>query len=107
MSTIREYVQENFEPSTIKDITEHGMVSGFGQLIYYKDTCAFYDSYETEIWDMLEEDRDSHGFNATFDLIATFNGQRNVGSMHQFKNMLCWYAVERVCNDLIEEGDSE
>jgi hypothetical protein len=103
MKTIKQYVLDNFETHEIKQITEHGMVSGFGQLIYYTDTCAFHDEYETEIWNMLEEERLDCGYDTIMELIANFNGSKHVGSMNQFKNLLCWYSVESVCQQIIDE----
>lgn len=105
MKTIKQYVLDNFSMDEIKDITEHGMVSGFGALIYYKDTCAFHDEYEDEIWDMLEEDRINYGHSTILELIADFHGSKNVGSMDQFKNLLCWYSVESVCQQIIDEQE--
>lgn len=106
MKTIREYTLETFEKSEIEDITKHGMVSGFGPLIYYHDTVKFHDEYESEIWDMLHNDATDQDITIC-ELIAQFNGQSNVGSMHQFKNMLCWYAIERTCCELINEWELE
>lgn len=105
MSTIKEYVLANFEADTIRDIVNHGMAAGFGQLIYYKDTCAFQDEYEGEIWQMLWDDAKNEGCGDILKLIAQFNGAENVGSMDQLKNLLCWYAVEKVCWDLVYLGD--
>lgn len=102
MQTIKEWVKENYEPEEIKQVTEHGLVSGIGCLIYYKDTCAFHDKFESEIWDMLGNDAEEHGY-TIIELIKHFNGQKDVGSMDQFKNMLCWYAVEKVCDEIVRE----
>lgn len=104
--TIKEWVLENYEYETIVDITKHGMVSGFGQLVYYSDTVKFHDEFEGEIWDMLYEDAGSMDM-TIMELMASFNGQKNVGSTDQFKNMLCWYSVERVCNEILNEKEDE
>jgi hypothetical protein len=102
MGTIKEYVLENFNENEIKGICTNGMVSGFRNLIYYKDTCAFHDLYEEEIWQMLWDDKEEQGLDSIPDLIASFRG-KEVGGMDQFKNLLCWYAVEKVCFDLSNE----
>lgn len=104
MQTIKEWVKENYEPQAIKDITEHGMISGFGSLIYYKDTCEFHDKFEEQIWDMLYEDAQDQGC-TIIELMSQFNGQKDVGSMDKFKNMLCWYAVEKVCDEIVREQE--
>jgi hypothetical protein len=100
MSRIREYILKNYESDTIKDIVNHGMVSGFAGLTYYSETCEFHDDYENEIWDFLYEDAQSMDMNIP-ELIASFNGSKNVGSLAQFKNLLCWYAVEREAGNIL------
>lgn len=104
MKTIKEWVLENYGYETIVDITNHGMVSGFGNLIYYSDTVAFYDEFGEQIWDMLHEDAENMNM-TIMELMASFNGQKNVGSDYQFKNMLCWYAVERVCHEIVNDKE--
>jgi hypothetical protein len=106
MQTIKQYVLSEFTKCTIRDIHENGMVSGFGQLIYYHDTVKFHDEHKDEIWDMLYEEAEQNGMTIC-ELIASFNGQKNVGSIEQFKNMLCWFAVENICAALLNYFDEE
>lgn len=104
MKTIKQYILENYDMTEISQIAEEGCVSGCAStLIYYTDTCAFHDEYENEIWDMLEDERQNQGYDSIMELIANFNGTKNVGSMDQFKNLLCWYSVESVCQQIINE----
>ena len=37
----------------LEDLATHGAASGFPGLTYYTDTCALYDKYIEEIWDVL------------------------------------------------------
>lgn len=92
---IREWLRANYDSEQIAEIAKHGCISGVSGLTYYTETVAFHDEHEEEIWDLLEEDRESQGYKTILELIATFGGARDVGSMDQFKNLLCWYAVER------------
>jgi len=103
MKIIKEYLLENYEPEEIKDIAEHGCSGGVGGLTYYLETCAFHDQYENEIWDLLDIMRQDFGYKTVLDLIASFNGAKEVGSIEQFKNLLCWVAVEETARDIIEE----
>jgi hypothetical protein len=102
MNNIKKYVLSNFSKDEIKDINNNGMACGFGGLIYYKDTCAFHDEYEDEIWQLLWDEHKELGVPHVLSLVASFNGAKNVGSMEQFKNLLCWYAVEHVCRYLLD-----
>jgi len=109
----KEWLEENEEENTLKsevleelkgfetleeakdflnDLTTHGCVSGMiGKLIYYKDTNDFYDKYEDEIEDLLEE----LGYKNRFEAIQSLNGSENVGSIEQEKNLLSWFGFEQ------------
>lgn len=101
MSTIKDFILENFSPEEIKDITEHGLVSGIGSaLIYYKDTVAFHDKHESEIWDLLYDQANEQSL-SILEFIAELNGHKDVGGIEQFKNLLAWFAAEHVCNLII------
>jgi len=101
---IREWVLKNFSLSEIEDIAVKGCVCGFNGITTYAETSEFHDEYEDEIWDMLNEDAQDQGI-TIMDLIAQFHGKKDVGSMFQFKNLLCWYAVERVAYEIINTED--
>lgn len=100
--TIREWVLENIDIDTVRQVVEHGLASGcVSDLIYYSDTVEFHDKHEDEIWEILYEDARDQGM-TVLELIASFNGQKNVGSMMELKNLLTWYAVERTCFNILE-----
>ncbi len=101
MTTIKEYMLEHYEPEQIQDIVAHGCSGGVNGFIYYAETCAFHDEYEDEIWEMLFEDAESEGI-TIMELIASFRGQKDVGSIDQFKNLACWYAVERTAREIVD-----
>lgn len=104
MKTIREYLLETLDHETLVDITKYGCGGGIGGFIYYTETTAFHDEFEDQIWELLYEDSEDQGI-TIIELIAALNGQKDVGSMAQFKNLLCWYAVERVAYEMINGGD--
>jgi hypothetical protein len=101
MQSIKQYLLDQYSTDQLQDIVNHGCSGGVNGLIYYTETTAFHDQFETEIWDMLYEDAEDQGL-TIMQLIASFNGQKNVGSMEQLKNLLCWYAVESVARKIIE-----
>lgn len=104
MKTIKEWVLESYERQEIEDITKHGCCGGIGGLIYYTETVAFHDEFEEQIWDRLHYDAEEQDL-TIMELIASFNAQKDVGSMTQLKNLLTWYAVESVCNEIINETE--
>jgi hypothetical protein len=104
--TVKEWVKENLK-DYIDDIYEHGCVNGFPGITYYDETVAFHDQFEDIIWDMLWEDKMELGEKHILALISHFGGAKDVGSMEQFKNLLCWYAVERVCREIVDNGEAD
>ena len=108
--TIKQWVEDRVKNEEIhlEDVIEHGCVSGcVSSLIYYSDTVKFYDKFEDEIWNMLEEDTNQFGNDNILQTISQFNGARNVGSLDQFKNLLAWYSVEETCRKILDEKEKE
>ena len=108
--TIRQWVEDRVKDEDIhlEDVIEHGCVSGcVSSLIYYSDTVKFYDKFEDEIWDMLEEDTNQFGNDNILQTISQFNGAKNVGGLDQFKNLLAWYSVEETCRKILDEKEKE
>ena len=106
MKTIKEYLLENYTLEELKECAEHGCSGGFGQFIYYKETVVFHQIFEEEIWDLLEKEREEIGAHKSIlEMIASFNGAKDVGSMDQLKNLLCWYAVEHFAREIVEGAE--
>jgi hypothetical protein len=80
-------------------VREGGANAGFSGFIYYKDTVKFYDENEEEIWEALEEDAEGTGMKNALSLIASFSGAEHVSDSATFKNLLAWYALERVAQE--------
>ena len=107
--SILDWLLDNQEKSTIRDVVEHGCSGGVvGELIYYADTEAFYEKYKEEIWQRLydsAQDCDEHQNCIHF--VSTFNGGCDVGSDLQFKNLLAWWACEEVCRGICMDWDDD
>ena len=107
--SIKEWLLDTQEKSTIKDVVEHGCSGGVvPELIYYADTEAFYEKYKEEIWQRLydsAQDCDEHQNCIHF--VSTFNGGCDVGSDLQFKNLLAWWACEEMAYEVRAERDSQ
>ncbi len=99
--SIKERLLSMLERTEIEDIVKHGCSGGIGGFIYYRETSEFHEDFEDEIWQMIYEDSKDEGM-TSMEFIASLNGSKDVGGMHQLKNLLCWYAVERVCREILE-----
>ena len=75
----------------ISDIAKHGCSGGVSGLIYYRETRAFHDEHEEEIWDLVAEYAENEGCKL---MELVYRITKNAGSITQLKNDLVWWAVE-------------
>ena len=108
-SSIKEWVTNNLEEGQVAEVVLHGCSGGVvSELIYYADSCAFYEKYKEEIWQKLydsAQDCDEH--QNCLHYTSTFNGSKEVGSDLQLRNLLAWWACEDVCREIIAEKEDE
>jgi len=106
--SIKEWITNNLEEEQIAEVVLHGCSGGVvGELIYYADSCAFYEKYNEEIWQRLWDSWSDWGGESPLHLIASFNGAESVGSHDQFRNLLAWWACEEVCREVIAEKEDK
>ena len=83
----------------VNDLLTHGCISGMvGDLIYYKDTVAFYDEYEEYIEDLLDEFKENYGYKSRPEAIMYLNGSAE--NITQEKNLLAWFAFEETVRQI-------
>ena len=106
--SIKDWILNNLDEGQVADVVLHGCAGGVvGELIYYADTCAFYEKYKEEIWQRLWDSWSDFGGDSVLHFIATFNGADDVGSDDQFRNLLAWWACEDVCREVIAEKEDK
>ena len=106
--SIKDWVTNNLEEGQVAEVVLHGCSGGVvSELIYYADSCAFYEKYKEEIWQRLWDSWSDLGGESPLHLIATFNGADGVGSDDQFRNLLAWWACEEVCREIMADKDDE
>lgn len=107
--SIKDYVinelleQENIE-SWLEDLLQHGCISGMTSLVYYKDTCNFYQSFKKDIWELAYEQMQEFGNSNILELIASLNGAKDVGSI---ENLMAWYGFEETARQIANELELE
>ena len=108
-NSIKEWVINNLEEGQIADVVLEGCQTGIvSELIYYADSCAFYEKYKEEIWQRLydsAQDCDEH--QNCLHYTSTFNGGCDVASDDQFRNLLAWWACEDVCREIIADKEAD
>jgi hypothetical protein len=106
MNTFKNWLLENLKEE-LTDIATHGCEGGFTGLIYYHETSLLYDTYQNEIWEMLCEDAESFCDGNVPSFISSLNGSKNVSDEITFKNLLVWYAAERLADQIINSDENE
>lgn len=103
-----------------------GMAGGFGNMIYYKDTCAFFDEHKDLILQKLKDECFELGFANELDAINKFEclkgenitlqdmmainkeqGECEKFKHTQIKNALAWYAGEQTAYEFNTLMDSK
>lgn len=108
MNTIKEVLLSgDYDADEIESIANNGCSGGVSGFIYYSETVKFHDEHEEEIWTIVEED--TKDFSPAkrlnmLDFISSLNGSENVSSIEELKNLLVWYAVEKVAREIVDVG---
>lgn len=98
----RRWFTRNLKQSA-EDIATHGADCGYPSITYTSDTVKLYDRYEDDIYDMLYEDADSMGYDSPEALIATFRRKDMLSTPECRKNLLVWYACEKVAQEISQD----
>ena len=76
----------------IKDVANYGCAGGVNGFIYYSETSKFFDEYEAEIYDYLND----AGFSMK-------NFVHSGSTISTLKNDLVWCVVEMYCQCVLNE----
>jgi hypothetical protein len=91
-------IHETYDLEELRDIVEHGCVSGVAHdHVYYQDTNDFYDTYQSEIVTYLE---DNVGIEVLTDIFK--DSQANLTT---YKNNVVWAYIEFVAGVLIDQHE--
>lgn len=97
------------------DIVNHGISGGFGDWIYYTETCEFYAKNQQLIVDLAEQLADDIGYPTAQDMVKGFRcldatlseiGYTLYGNKKQHDtqvaNALAWFAAEEVARSFVD-----
>jgi len=108
-SNLKDYVinyfldEENVKLS-MEDLLKYGCQSGMvGSLIWYSDTCKFYNEYKEEINELASEFVSSTGYKSIFDVIPKLDKEDQLILEDYNKNMMAWFGFEETTYQLYEE----
>ena len=110
LGIIKEYKKRGYETPTefIDDILKGGCSSGIlGEFIYYADTTKFYNQFESEIFDLIEDESENSGNESTYDFMNSLIGSKGVCNIESHKNLLVWFVVERITQEINDFMESD
>lgn len=84
-----------------EDIAAHGADAGYPKITYTADTCKIFDRFAEQIWDMAVEDAESMGYKNVAAMIAEFGRSDMLDSIDSFKNLMVWYACEKLAHQIV------
>ena len=89
-------IRNTYDIDTLREIRDHGCVSGAAHdHIYYRDTIKFYDEYQDEIVDYIEDTVGAEVLTEIF--------ERNSASLDLYKNDVVWTYIELVACLLVDQ----
>lgn len=95
--TLQETLANRFnDPDEIRDVSNHGISGGFSGFIYTYEINAFYNEFEDEIVEYME-DMIGDGW-----LVEIANKSSN---MQDMQNTIVWTVVESWCHSKVDEMD--
>lgn len=95
----RSWFKANLKDSA-RDIASHGADAGYPFITYTSDTVAIFDKFGAEIWDMAVDDAESFGCRNVAEFISGFSRADMLSGFDQFKNLMVWYACEKVAREI-------
>ena len=106
--TIKEIVQRDIEQaeqddytSYLDDLLQHGCQSGMvNDLIYYHDTCKFYEEHKEEINAMVAELVEGCG-TSLWDSFTNWDKSDPLALETNNQNLLAWFGYEEVARQLV------
>jgi hypothetical protein len=70
------------------------------RIIYISDAVQLFDRFGAEIWEMATADADELDSRNVCEFIAGFSRADMLDDFDWFKNLMVWYACEKVARDI-------
>lgn len=97
--TFRAWFNTNLKDRAM-DIASHGADAGYPHITYTSDTVKLFDRFGDEIWDMAVQDAEDMGCKNVAEMIAGFGRADMLSGLDQFKNLMVWYACEKLAREM-------
>lgn len=91
--------------NSARDIAEHGADAGYPCITYTRDCCGIFDKFADEIWSMAVDDAEDFG-QPVMTMIAGFGRADMCDTWDTFRNLMCWYACEKVAREIMDAREA-
>ena len=98
MSLVQALEERFTDMDEVRDIANHGIMGGFNGFIYSSELCEFFDEYQDDIEDYL----DDMGY-APNDIV----GDTTCWTFQELKERSVWIVVESWCHAMVDEMDED
>lgn len=108
MPTTHENFRDWFKANLLEsasDIASHGADGGYPHLTYTRDCAETFDLFADEIWEMAVQDAEEMGSKNVAEFIAGFGRADMLSDFTQMKNLMLWYAAEKVAREIVDAGE--
>lgn len=102
--TFRAWFNANLKQQA-RDIANHGADSGWPCITYTQDCCNIFDKFAAEIWEMAADDAEQMG-ETICQMIAGFRRADMADTWDGFRNLMCWYACEKVAREIEDKREA-
>ena len=95
-------IEEDYVENFFEDLLNHGCISGMiGELIYYRDTLAFFERHKEDITTLLYNFLDSCGFTCPAEIFGdSWDKEDPLALETANKNLLAWFAFEETARNI-------
>jgi hypothetical protein len=92
--------------SSARDIAEHGADCGYPCITYTRDCCDIFDKFADEIWEMAADDAEAMGSLNVMHFVSGFRRADMADSWDGLRNLMVWYACEKVAHEIADAREA-
>lgn len=98
MESLERWMLKHLENDDIVDIYNHGANQGWP--LIYKETCALYEQFHEEIWDIVEQVAERE-FSKVLRLLSI--KYPSINTARDFERAMVWMALEYLAEKIVKE----
>ena len=97
--SMEQVIRAWFDDKQLEEIVRYGMGSGWPRFNDYRETGAFYDRFEDDVFRMIDGAAEEYSVRDVLQVLAQ-HGQAEVHTPNQWKQAAVWFAVQEMVRAL-------